>query len=477
MADRRVAFSTKLSFGVGQMAEGLKNTAFGILVLFYYNQVLEVPGTLCGLALGIALIFDALTDPLAGSLSDNWKSRLGRRHPFMYASAVPLALAFFGLFSPPELGSFGLFLWLLVFAVLTRAAMTLYHVPHIALGAELTENFEERTTIVAYRQAFGTFGGMLAVALAFGWFFADARGGRLNIAEYSPYALVLGVLMVATIWISAYGTQKEIPYLPAPGERRREGGVLGRLVHEVGDAFQNASFRWLFAGVLIVFLMVGVDGALNLYLYQYFWELDGQQILFLNIASPVGLILGTFFARSLHGLFDKKPGLVIGTAGWAVCQIVPVVLRLGDWFPENGTALLMWNLLAYKFFQGAIVAQSLVSFGSMMADVVDEHELQSGQRQEGIFFGAVAFSGKSASGLGNIVAGVGLDLIAWPRGAHIQTAADVAPQTLVQLGVLYGPIVAGFAVVSVWCFSHYKLNRARHREILGELQQMRQARG
>ena len=158
MADRKIAFSTKLNFGVGQVAEGLKNSAFGILVLFYYNQVLGVPGTLCGLALGIALIFDAVTDPLAGSLSDNWKSRLGRRHPFMYASAIPLALAFFGLFSPPELGSFGLFLWLLVFSILTRAAMTLYHVPHIALGAELTENFEERTTIVAYRQAFGTFG-------------------------------------------------------------------------------------------------------------------------------------------------------------------------------------------------------------------------------------------------------------------------------------------------------------------------------
>lgn len=477
MADRKIAFSSKLSFGVGQVAEGLKNSAFGILVLFYYNQVLEVPGTLCGLALGIALIFDAVTDPLAGSLSDNWKSRLGRRHPFMYASAIPLALAFFGLFSPPELGSVGLFLWLLVFAVLTRAAMTLYHVPHMALGAELTENFEERTVIVAYRQAFGTFGGMLAVALAFGWFFADARGGRLNVAAYSPYAIVLGVLMVLTIWISAYGTQKEIPHLPAPGERWRERGVLGRLVHEIRDAFQNASFRWLFAGVLILYLMVGVDGALNLYLHQYFWELDGQQILLLIVTTPVGLILGTFFAKSVHGLFDKKPGLVIGVTGWAICQIVPVVLRLVEWFPENGTPLLMWHLLGYKFFQGVIVAQSLVSFGSMMADVADEHELQSGQRQEGIFFGAVAFSGKSASGLGNIVAGLGLDVISWPRGTHIQTAADVAPQTLVQLGLLYGPIVAGFAIVSIWCFAHYKLNRARHSEILGKLQQVRQARG
>ena len=102
--DRKLTLTEKLNYGVGQVAEGLKNTSFSLMVLFYYNQVLEVSGTLCGLALGVALIFDAITDPLAGSLSDNWRSKLGRRHPFMYASAVPLAICFFFLFSPPALG-------------------------------------------------------------------------------------------------------------------------------------------------------------------------------------------------------------------------------------------------------------------------------------------------------------------------------------------------------------------------------------
>ena len=353
--------------------------------------------------------------------------------------------------------------------------MTLYHVPHIALGAELTDNFEERTLIVAYRQAFGTTGAMVAVAIGFGWFFADARGGRLNTEAYSPYALVLGVLMVVTIWISAYGTQKEIPYLPRAPERR-EKRILRRFFREVGEAFTNASFRWLFAGVLIMSLMVGTDGALNLYLYQYFWELDGRQILVLNIVSPIGLILGTFVTKSLHRYWDKKPGLVVGTIGWAICQIGPVALRLAGWFPDNGTDSLYWNLAVYKFVQGVMVAQAFVSFGSMMADVADEHELQSGHRQEGIFFGAVAFSTKAASGLGNMVAGVGLDLISWPRGTHVQTAADVPPATLVNLGLLYS-LVAGFVVVSVWCYTHHRLDRARHAEILSELETARAARG
>ena len=146
--DRLVPFSSKFAFGIGQFAEGLKNTGFGLFILFYYNQVLGLSGTLAGAALFIALMFDAITDPLAGSLSDNFRSKFGRRHPFMYASAVPLALAFYGLFSPlAGLSEWGLFAWLTLFAVLTRGAMTLYHVPHLALGAEMTENYQERTRI------------------------------------------------------------------------------------------------------------------------------------------------------------------------------------------------------------------------------------------------------------------------------------------------------------------------------------------
>lgn len=98
----QLSFNTKFAYGIGQLAEGLKNSALSTFVLFYYNQVLGLPGTLAGLALAIALIFDAFTDPLAGSLSDNWHSTMGRRHPFMYASALPLGICFYLLFAPPS---------------------------------------------------------------------------------------------------------------------------------------------------------------------------------------------------------------------------------------------------------------------------------------------------------------------------------------------------------------------------------------
>ena len=474
--DRLVPFSSKLAFGVGQFAEGLKNTAFAIFVLFYYNQVLELPGTLAGLALMIALLFDAVTDPLAGSLSDNWKSRLGRRHPFMYASAVPLALAFVGLLWPPgnveTLGEWGLFAWLTVFAILTRGAMTLYHVPHLALGAEMTENYNERNRIVAFRQFFAAIGVAAVSIIGFGYFFTEERGGRTEIANYAPFAIVLGVLMVATIWYSAVGTQKEVRHLsePAPKPKRN---VLAQLGLDLVAGFSNRSFVWLFLGVLVVYVMAGVNSALDLYMYQYFWELASQEMLWLNMGTVLGLLLGVFLVVPLLRSAGKRSGVILGTAVWAVCQVFPVVLRLLGWLPENGEDALFSILFVFKFVQGLILQLAFVAFGSMMADVADEHEYEAGVRQEGIFFGAVAFSAKATSGFGTFLGGLGLDIIEWPRGAEIQTAADVPPETLVHLGLFYGPIVAGFSIVSIWCYTHYGLTRERHARIVEELNERR----
>ena len=476
--DRLVPFSSKLAFGVGQAAEGLKNTTFTLFVLFYYVQVLGMSGTLAGAALFIALLFDAVTDPLAGSLSDNWRSKRGRRHPFMYASALPLALAFTGLFWPPDmvvaLGKWGLFAWLTVFAILTRGAMTLYHVPHLALGAEMTENFNERTRIVSYRQFFSTVGALTVSLVGFGYFFVDSRGGRTEEGNYAPFALTLAVLMVATIWYSAAGTRKEVPHLSAPAAKLARNPVAQLLV-DVMAAFTSRSFAWLFAGVLVVFVMAGVNGNLDLFMNQYFWELDSVGMLWLGVAAGLGLLLGVFLTAPLLRYREKRFGVLLGTAAWAICQVLPVVLRLVGWFPENGTGALFASLLAFKFVQGLVVQQAFVAFGSMMADVADEHELASGVRREGVFFGAVAFSAKATSGLGTLIGGLALDLIRWPRGPEIQTAADVPPETLVHLGVFFGPVVAGFSIVSLWCYTHYDLTRDRHRQVVEELSSRRTA--
>ena len=466
----------KVSYGVGQAAEGIKNAAFNVFVFFYYTQVLGLPTVYTGIAIGIALAVDSITDPLIGSLSDNWQGSNGRRHPFLYVSILPLGLFFIGLFNPPELEEFTLFLWLTVFSVGTRAMMTLYYVPHVSLGAELSEDFNERTEVVAYRYFFSYVGGILTYIIGFVVYFPDTQ---FNVEAYAPFGLTLSLLMMASILITALGTKRRIPHLPASRINRESVSIL-RVLHktllEIRSALTNRSFRWLFAGVLIVFAMVGVDNALNLHMNTYFWELQGGGNLFFFAATPVGALIGTALASPLTRWFDKKPSVIIGTLCWALCQVIPVVLRLLGWFPENGTDELLYSLIVIKFIQGLGVVQALIAFNSMVADVVDEHELITGLRQEGIFFSSVSFSNKMTSGIGTVAAGFALALIDWPTGAAVQTAADIAPETIAWLGLIYGPIVSGFALVSAYCYSKYGLNRQRHAEIVEELAVLRERR-
>lgn len=475
-----LTFNTKFAYGVGQFAEGLKNSALNTFVLFYYNQVLGLSGTLAGLAVAIALIFDAVTDPLAGSISDNWRGRLGRRHPFMYASAIPLGIFFYLLFAPPVgMSELGLFFWLTVTIVLTRGSMTLYHVPHIALGAELSTDYQERSQIVSIRYVLSFVGFFVCYGLGFAWFFRDTPefpNGQFNTAAYEPFALTLSLLMVLTIFWSAWGTRHRIPYLPkASGEYAQLSaiGFLKRTLTETWGALKNRSFVWLFMGAMVIFIMVGVDSALSLYMFEFFWELDSQGKLFVLLVYPVGIMLGSIISPITHRFINKRTGVIIGCLGWAVFQVVPVVLRFQGWFPENGTESLVFTLFSLKFVQGLFAAQSLVSFNSMLADIADEHELATGKRQEGIFFAAASFATKTTTGVGSFVAGVGLDLINWPRGAHIQSAADIPPDTLVWLGLIFGPIVAGFAVFNVMFNLQCKMTRQGHEETVRRLAVLR----
>ncbi len=473
-----LTFNAKFAYGIGQLAEGLKNSALGTFILFYYNQVLGLPGTLAGTAIAIALIFDAVTDPLAGSLSDNCRSKMGRRHPFMYASAVPLGIAFYLLFAPPAGLSDGmLFLWLLVTVVLTRGAMTLYHVPHIALGAELSEDYEERTQIVAIRYFCGFAGYFIAYYLGFGYFFKDTPEfprGQFNIDAYAPFALVLSVLMIVTIVWSGIGTHHRIPYLPRveiEPQRLSLVKIVTRMIAEIIGALKNRSFAWLFAGTMIIFVMVGVDSALNLYLFEYFWELNSQQKLMILLLYPVGIMAGTFIAPVWHHHFNKRSGVLFGAVYWALCQIVPILLRFLGYLPDNGTDELVMFLLVVKFTQGIAASQFLVSFNSMVADIADEHELSTGKRQEGIFFAAVSFANKTTTGLGSFIGGIGLDIISWPT--QVQDPSLIPAEKLGQLGLLYGPILAGFAVVSVMCVLQNKMSRESHEAVVKQLAEKR----
>ncbi|MDP6828414.1 MAG: MFS transporter [Kiritimatiellia bacterium] len=468
-SEAHLSWRVRLAFAVGQLPEGIKSAAFGFLLLFYYNQVLGLSGTLSGTAVFIAVLFDALSDPLVGSLSDTTRSRWGRRHPYMYAAALPFAASFYYLFAPPEgLSETGLFIWLTGFAVLTRTFLTFYSVPHMSLGAELSQDYDERTLLSSLRMGLQLVG-MFAVLIGGPqlYFHATAAypNGQLNPAAYPEFATAAFFIMVLGIWLSALGTHDQIRHLPAAAQTVRFS--LLRVLGEMRDAFRMGSFIAVVSSSIAAGMNQGMVQALILYTGTYFFELSPGQITILFGVSAAGVGAGTTLARPLSNIIREKKHLyMIGHAWYAVFTTWVIILRLLEVLPPNEDPIVAVLYLTSSAISGVGLGLAIPMGGSMMADLTDEHERIHGQRQEGIYYAAASFAGKAVGGSGTILAGLVIDLAGIPAGAD---PATVDPQAVVRFGWALGPSVLLMTAISLGCIYFYRISRATHSEILREL--------
>jgi Na+/melibiose symporter-like transporter len=461
-----LSLRTRALYGLGEAGEGVKTAALETFLFFYYVQVVGLSGTLAGLALFVALLFDGITDPLVGVWSDRTRTRLGRRHPYLYAAPVPLALALFALFQPPDLPQSGLFLWLAGFAIAARFAMTLYFVPHMALGAELSQDFEERVAVGAWRTLFGYLGRILALFLAFSVFFANRPGfanGQLDAAAYPPFALTLGVLVILFVITSALGTQRAAVRQAAHAAPHLPTASVWRTLRQAAAV---RSIRALWIALLIMYLYNGVQFALALHMNTYFWQLAPQQMQFIFYATTVGFICGIPLAKPFAKRWDKKAVYIAGVAGSCILGSLPTLLRLAGALPADAGALVLPILIGCAFGLGFIGALPVVLSAAMLADVSDAYDLAYGDRAEGLFFGVNAFCRKASLGLGGAVAGVLIDLIHFPT----KVAPDaVQPEALTRLGLAYAPGMLAVLFVGLSFMLAYDLDRRRHAEILRAL--------
>ena len=456
-----LSIRTRLAFGVGQAAEGIKNIAFSMFVVLYYNQVLGLDAWLAGLATGIALTFDAVTDPVAGAISDVTRTRWGRRHPFLVASAVPLAVTFVLLFTPPpELQGLALFGWLLVMAVLVRASMTFYYVPHMALGAELSADYLERARLFTYSTFFGFLGAISMRVFAPPLFFSSSDKELLDAEAYGPFALSLAVVMLTAILLSAWGTRDRIPHLPEPTPGQRFSfpqtfvGLIGLM------RFQ--SFRALFFGMLLTTFTLGVEAFMFTYMGIYFWELSSTQLGLLGLPVLVGLLPSFHLVPWLTRRFDKRNAMVGCVLLLILSTNIPIVCRLLGAFPDNGAPALLPLLLLFRLI-GGLVGPALISIPqSMFADIGDEVALAEGRRVEGLIFSGRSLITKTTSALGTMLGGLLLTLVDFPDQA---VPGEVAASVLFKLAIAEGPITSVVTLLGVVFYLGYPLTRARHEEI------------
>ena len=466
-AARRLSLPTKLFYGFGTVAFGVKDNGFSTFLLIFYNQVVGLPSALVGFAIMIALVVDAFLDPITGQVSDNWRSKWGRRHPFMYASAVPVALTYLLLWNPPHGWSHtALFLYLIATAILIRSFITAYEIPSTALSAELTAEYDERTRLLSYRFLFSWIGGLFMYFMALKVFLrpdASHAVGQLNPAGYSHYGLAAAGVMLVAILISALGTHNQIPYLRHPPRREVKLKVL---VAEMFGTLAHGSFLALLGGSLFFAMAVGLGFSITLYFQTFFWELSSAQVALFTFSSLSGAALAFLITPMMSRRVGKKRGSLVLIPLAAIAAIAPICLRLAGLLPQNGSPVIFPLLLGLSVMTVCLGTAGVILMTSMIADVVEDSELKTGRRSEGLFFAAAAFVAKAVTGIGIFAAGMLLAAIHFPQHAR---PGQVDPSVVRNLGLAYAPIAVILYGLALLCLTRYGITRQSHEDSLRRL--------
>lgn len=463
---RRVRQSTMLAYGFGASAYGIKDFGFSTLLLFFFNQVLGLPAVQVGLALAAALILDAFIDPLIGSLSDRTRSRWGRRHPWMYAAALPIVASWLLLWNPPELSEGALFVWLFVMAVAVRATVSAYEVPSQALSPELSADYDERTRIMAYRYLFGWLGGMAILMLSYGVFLAPKLGqtnGLLNRDGYIGFSICAAGLMLLAILVSAIGTHNQIPGLLKP---EGQGHSIRAHFRELGETIRNRAFVILMGAGLCYYTAQGISFALSNYLYTHAWGFRGSDFQWLGVVLIAGALGAFLVAPRLARRIGKPLAGTIFMVGAAFLLVSPYVLRILGFFPEPGSPALLPVLLSIFAVNALCGISSTILGASMLADVVEQSEIKTGRRAEGVFFAGGFFIQKCTTGVGLLVAGGILSFIHFPENAE---AGTVASATIDELTMIFAACYLTLGLGAALLYSRFPFGKAEHEARVEEL--------
>lgn len=465
-ARRRLSTSLTLFYGFGSVAYGVKDAAFGTFLMLYYNQVLGVHSFTVGLVVMAALVLDAFVDPLVGILSDRTRGRWGRRHPWMYFSALPIVVGWLMLWNPPALSEGWRLVWLFVTAVIVRSAVSCFEVPSQALTPELTPDYDERTRITAYRYLFGWLGGLLVVVLAYGVFLTATQqypNGILNVSGYHKLSLVTAGMMLLAILVSALGTHREIARLPQAAAASQS---FGETLHELWTAMRNRGFQILILAGVCVYTNQGIGYALANYFYGYVWQFRGLTQQLVPLALLVGVAIAFALAPRIARTTTKPKAAFRFVVAAAFLHTLPYWLRFAGLLPPPGSP---WQApVLYAIFATATVmsVSAFILGASMMADVVENSQVTTGRRNEGVFFAGSFFVQKCTTGLGFFGAGAMLGLAGFPAQA---VPGKVPVAVLDRLTLQFAVLYVILSLIAAFLFTRFPFGRAEHEAGLAQI--------
>jgi GPH family glycoside/pentoside/hexuronide:cation symporter len=462
----KLPLKTKILYGFGAAAYGVKDNGFAVFLLYYYNQVVGMRADVVSLAIAIALFVDAFIDPLIGQMTDRTRTPIGRRHPWLYGAALPIAIAWLLLWHPPETSATLQFFYLLTMAMLVRITLSAYEVPSLALLPELSRDYHDRTSTLRYRTLFGWASGLGIMVLAYGVLLVPSEEypvGLLNVDGYASYAIIGACVMAVAVLVSALSTHKRIVgrYKAESSQPKTAEGFS-----EMLSAFRFSPFLLLmFAGVF-AFTNQGLTFAMTPYLLTHVWEFGSAEMTLYSAVLFIGVILAFLLVTPISKRTGKPKGAAFLTLFAVIVGTAPYWLRMIDLFPAPGSPYLIPSLFTFLVIGIAASISAMILTMSMMADVTDAYAFDVGKRTEGLFSSGMWFMQKMVGGMGILLSGLIISFIQLPAQA---VPGSVDPVIVDNLALIFVSMVTVIGLAGAWAYTLFPLSEQDHGERISKL--------
>ncbi|MDK2981603.1 MAG: glycoside/pentoside/hexuronide:cation symporter, family [Chloroflexota bacterium] len=441
---KKLSRKTKIVYGFGDLGFSLTTTIIGAYFLFFLTDVVGIQPAVAGIAILVGRTWDYLNDPLIGHLSDRTRSRWGRRRPFLLFGALPFALAFMLMWYRPALDSqAALVVYYSLAYVLFDAAATFVYMPYYALTPELTDDYDERTSLTSYRMFFSIFGSLLAFTVPMmivGNFTPEAAARVLRMA------VIFGGISAVPLWLVFFNTREKEAFVSQEKPK---------LIASLKAAFKNRPFVFGAVIYLLTWICMDILQTTLLFFIKYVLGMEGQSELLMAlifVTAIAALPFWEFVSRKMN----KRLAYAFGIGFWAVTQVI--LITVGPSVPVS----LVYFLCVMA---GIGVGAAHVLPWAIIPDAIEWDEYQTGERHEGIFYSLITLMQKVASSIAIPLVGVLLEV------THYQPNSATQPVSAVTgIRMLVGPIPAIFLTIGIIFALKYPLDRTQFTALVDELE-------
>lgn len=444
---QKLKAKTKWLYGIGDIGNATVNSAVQFFLMKFFTDAALILPALASSALLIGKIWDAINDPLFGWITDRTRSKYGKRRVYMLFGAIPLGISIALLwFVPAGMSQVMTFIWIAFTFILFDTIWTLTNVPYYALTSELTDDYDERSSLTVYRMALAVPAYLLGAALTpmIVGFFAVQRTG------YGFIGIAYGALAALALLISASGLRERQNVIETKGEENP--------FKSIGKAFSNKAFVYL----CLVYFVVNISFAFAKTLMAYFIEYQLLMKDLISVAMGLMLVCVTIALpiwKKLSEKMDKGPAYGIGMGMGAVA------LGLLFFLPHKPT----WMIYPIMVLAGFGFAANWVFPWAMIADVSDFDRVKTGQYRSGMYYGVWGLATKISEALA--LAGVGWMLTGFGYVPNVEQTAH----SLLGIRLFFGVVPAVCIFVALPFLFKYPITRKSHAEVRAQLEAMDQA--